>query len=234
MGSYEWMELQTLTAEIAAARSRLGAARSKRDHGRVRALQEEIAAAEARRDRLLAYISTNLGSVPENATPPAEMEGATLREALASAAAVAEARQDETEAEQQPDESGGQDGATAVEEPPPVEPKAELPTAPQTADAVTAVAGAPVVAAATADGTEGAATAWDQLTPGDIGRVKHEIAARRAEMLARHAEELKRLEGDQAELEVLAQAIAAFAEKFAKRSVVNLDQQRELRQQSGG
>src|SRR5512135_540731 len=88
MGSYEWMELQTLTSEIAASRSRLVAARSKRDHGRARALEEEIAAAELRRDRLLAYISTNLASVPENAQPPEGLEGAKLREALVSAAAA--------------------------------------------------------------------------------------------------------------------------------------------------
>src|SRR5580700_4929375 len=65
MSSYEWMELQTLTAEIAASRARLVHARSTRDVGRVRALEEEISAAETRRDRLLAHITTNLVATPD-------------------------------------------------------------------------------------------------------------------------------------------------------------------------
>jgi hypothetical protein len=87
--SYEWMELQTLTAEIEVSRSRLGSARAKRDHGHIRALQEEIATAERRRDKLLHYISINLAGVPEDARPPEGMKGAELREALAVAAAAA-------------------------------------------------------------------------------------------------------------------------------------------------
>lgn len=71
---------------------------------------------------------------------------------------------------------------------------------------------------------------WDQLTPSDIERAKHELGVRRAEMLARHAEELKALEGDQAQIETLEQAIAAFAQKFAQPGVVKLDDERELRQ----
>ena len=55
MSSFEWMELQTLTSDITAARSRLAAARSRKDHRVIRVLEEEIAAAEARRARLLAH-----------------------------------------------------------------------------------------------------------------------------------------------------------------------------------
>lgn len=71
--------------------------------------------------------------------------------------------------------------------------------------------------------------AWNQLTPSDIERAKHELGVRRAEMLARHAEELKGLEGDQAQLEALEQAISAFAEKFA-RGGTKTENERERRQ----
>ena len=273
MGSYEWMELQTLTSEIAASRSRLVAARSKRDHGRARALEEEIAAAELRRDRLLAYISTNLASVPENAQPPEGLQGAKLREALVSAAAAQAPASDEGAGERRGAKTSGRSAANAGA---PVEgdETADEPDA-EGGDAVAAAEPAPAAVAATsADGagateasgvlmteaggeqlpadagdmpiaTEPAASvqtagstgggfmAWDQLTPGDIDRAKHEIGVRRADMLARHAEELKALEADQAQLETLEQAIAAFAAKFARAGVVKLDEQRELRQQGG-
>lgn len=73
--------------------------------------------------------------------------------------------------------------------------------------------------------------AWDQLTPGDIDRAKHDLGVRRAEMLARHAAELQGLEADQVELDTLERAIEAFAKKFAKGAVVELEAERGLRQQ---
>ena len=42
MSSYEWMELQTLTSDIAASRSRLVAARSAKDNRLARVLEQEI------------------------------------------------------------------------------------------------------------------------------------------------------------------------------------------------
>ena len=54
---------------------------------------------------------------------------------------------------------------------------------------------------------------WDQLKPSDIERVKNELGTRRAEMLARHAEELKELEAEQSQLETLEQAIQMFLHK---------------------
>src|ERR1700704_1195075 len=68
MGSFEWMELQTLTSDINASRSRLAQARSHKDHRLIRMLEGEIGAAEGRRDRLLADISTHLAGTPEPAT----------------------------------------------------------------------------------------------------------------------------------------------------------------------
>ena len=44
---------------------------------------------------------------------------------------------------------------------------------------------------------------WDRLTPGDIERVKAEVGERRAEILARHAEELEGLDNDQAFVKTL-------------------------------
>ena len=54
---------------------------------------------------------------------------------------------------------------------------------------------------------------WDQLKPSDIERVKAELGTRRAEMLARHAEELKELDAEQGQLETLEQAIEMFLRK---------------------
>jgi hypothetical protein len=53
------------------------------------------------------------------------------------------------------------------------------------------------------DTSEGVAIVWNQLTRTDIERVKRELDQRRSEMLARHSEELKALEGDQAEINIL-------------------------------
>src|SRR5436190_20826616 len=79
MGTYDWMELQTLTNDIAAARARLAAARATKDMGKARGLEEEIARSESQRDRLLAHITTNLVTAPEPAPKgrPKEVEPAT-------------------------------------------------------------------------------------------------------------------------------------------------------------
>jgi len=62
---------------------------------------------------------------------------------------------------------------------------------------------------------------WDQLTPVDIERAKSELDARREEMLARHAEELKGLDVDQTQLEALEQAISEFVQKFNQSAAAN-------------
>ena len=93
-------------------------------------------------------------------------------------------------------------------------------------------------AAASADSAEGGIVVWDQLTPGDIERATNELGVRRADMLARHAEDLKRLDADQTELETLEQAIDDFVRKFnpaaAEPAVVELGDQREGRLQGRG
>ena len=206
MSSFEWMELQTLTSDIAGARSRLADARSRRDNRLARVLETEIAAAEQRRAGLLAYITTHLASVP-----PQDADG---DQPAAGLDEVSERSAPEPEAEPvQPDDfsSHGNESQTVTED---------------------AAVPAPVPAAASA---EGGATVWDQLTSGDLERAKGELGRRRDEMLARHAEELKALDADQSQLDTLEQAIDAFVRKFkapGPAAVVTLEAERELRMQS--
>lgn len=202
MSSFEWMELQTLTAEIAAARSRLAAFRSRKDQPGARALQEEITGAEERRDRLLAHISTNLSSEAEAAASPPAAPPADP----GAAPAASDAGPAQPETAQNRDEPANPAPATAAE---------------------------PPVAVVTDDIQEGAAMSWDQLTPNDLEHAKHELGVRRAEMLARHAEELTALEADRAELATLEDAIGAFLRKFnaSANGIVKLEEKREMRQQ---
>jgi hypothetical protein len=62
--------------------------------------------------------------------------------------------------------------------------------------------------------TTGDLTMWDKLTAGDIERIKRGFATRRTEMLTRHAEELRGLEAQQAEIDAVEKAIAVFTQKF--------------------
>jgi len=55
---------------------------------------------------------------------------------------------------------------------------------------------------------------WDKLTADDIERIKRGFATRRAEMLARHAEELQGLETQQAEIDAIEKAVEVFTQKF--------------------
>src|SRR5260370_34782695 len=61
MSKFEWMELETLSNEIAHSQSRLEAARATQNHGLVKLLQREIAEAAERRARVLAGITKGLG-----------------------------------------------------------------------------------------------------------------------------------------------------------------------------
>lgn len=254
MGSYDWMELQTLTAEIAASRARLVAARKTRDMGRARALEEEITAAEARRERLLAHITTNLVSAPEGAAPSKDKEAAAAEpppapqvepEPPTAAADVAAVEPPPPEPEPPAEEAA--EAAAAAEPPAPAETAAEAAAAqpPPAEEAAEPAAAAPAAVASPAPArragrAEGEVNVWDQLTPSDLERAKRDLTVRRAEMLARHAAELKALEADRAQLDGLEQAISVFLQKFsggapaATAGVVKLDEERELRQQGAG
>ena len=74
---------------------------------------------------------------------------------------------------------------------------------------------------------------WNQLTPADVERARKELDIQRTEMLARHAEELRSIEADGAEVDALEQAIDVFMHKFggpaAAADVVQLDPARQSR-----
>ena len=55
---------------------------------------------------------------------------------------------------------------------------------------------------------------WEHLTPADIERAKAHAAEIRRETLKRHAEELRVLDTDEAEFEILEGLIARFSKKY--------------------
>lgn len=55
---------------------------------------------------------------------------------------------------------------------------------------------------------------WNALSHADLDTAKQRLKSQREETLLRHAEELRTLENDQAELDELDQLIGAFVEKF--------------------
>jgi hypothetical protein len=86
------------------------------------------------------------------------------------------------------------------------------------------------------DTTEGVATVWDKLTRADVERAKQGLVTRRSELLARHAEELKSLDAEQTEIDVIERAIGAFASKFkigGGGEVVPFDPERSAQTQAG-
>jgi len=114
----------------------------------------------------------------------------------------------------------------------PVEGDGEQPSA-EIVDAPVGRGAAAAAAAAKADSLGGDIIVWNQLTPSDLARAKEELAERRAEILARHAEELKTFDADQNQLDGLEQAIDAFLSRFAQPAaegaVVTLGEERESR-----
>src|ERR1700688_523400 len=74
MGSFEWMEVETLSSEITALAARLKAAKARHNYGLVKVVKEQIAAAQQRRARYLAHISS---SVAESLDPSRALETST-------------------------------------------------------------------------------------------------------------------------------------------------------------
>jgi hypothetical protein len=208
MDSFEWMELQSLTSDIAAARSRLSAARSSKDQRLARVLAGEITAAEQRRSLLLAHLTTDVAGAAEGAPSPEEITGAASDPALVP---VEEILRNDADGEQQPPEPVHRIAGSGATSP---------------------------AATPKPNSIEGDVIVWEQLTPGDIDRATKELGVRRAKMLARQAEELQGLDTDQAQLETLEQAIDAFMGKFNRSSagsaVAALGEEREVRQQARG
>jgi hypothetical protein len=57
---------------------------------------------------------------------------------------------------------------------------------------------------------------WEKLTRADVEHAKRGIASRRSEILARHAEELKALDAEQSEIDVIERAIG-FCQQIQNR-----------------
>jgi hypothetical protein len=60
---------------------------------------------------------------------------------------------------------------------------------------------------------------WDNLTPADLDRVRHELALERGALLHRHAAELKELDARYDQFEKLNQLIGRFTEKYLKTGI---------------
>jgi len=74
---------------------------------------------------------------------------------------------------------------------------------------------------------------WDQLTPADIERVKRRLGITRAEMLSRHAEELKELDAQQDDLEALERLVNGFAQKYLFSDTASLSPEAIPKQTNG-
>jgi len=178
MSKFEWMELETLSNEIAHTQSRLDAARATKNLGLVHLLEREIADAAKRRAQVLSDITNGLGvgraarPKPQLVTVAADQPERPVAQPQPSAPVV-------------PQQSAERVKPLSLNEPP---------TNPDETNGVTAM--------------------WDKLTATDLDRVKRGLTTRRSEMLARHAEELRMLEAEQTEIDVIEKAIAAFAQKF--------------------
>src|SRR5712691_8753840 len=79
MGSFEWMEIETLSSDITALEARLVAAKSRHNYGLVKVVKEQITAAQQRRARYLAHISS---SVAESFDPAPPLETPTTEAQL--------------------------------------------------------------------------------------------------------------------------------------------------------
>lgn len=187
MGMADWTELENLSGEIADSQSRLAAARATQNHGLVKLLERQISEAEKWRDRLVQQITSRL-------TVPGTV-----------------ARGDRAPAPPDPQLEAASEAATP-------QPLGELPVAELAATEIAVAVAEPVASAAPGapvpDRLEGVASVWEQLSRTDLDRVKRELGMRRAEMLTRHAEELRALDAEQGEIAAFEQAIEAFARKF--------------------
>ena len=262
IGSFEWMELDTLAGEIATAEARVADARAHHDHRLVETRKQEIVALQRRYAQLLAHITTSLAGSDGSSPHPEMAEGDDPRQPHALP-------EEDREIVAGPDQQSAEvfelntasrvaapytnstEGAAAVRDqltPTDIErtettslagfdgssPNSEMaegddPRQPhglpeedrentagpdQPSAEVFELNTASRVAVPYANTTEGVTAVWDQLTPTDIERATLEIDTRRAEMLAKHQEEIKALNAEQSEVDMLAQAIEEFARKF--------------------
>ena len=202
MISFEWLEFETLSRESTDLEGRLSQAKSTKNHGLARILEQELQDVNDRRARTLDAITKKMAS--SAASAPAPISAPRPARAKRHSPALVEAEPEEA--------------ATLPKIEPDDEPADSDRPSPAAARFAAPMEGDPIV--------------WDQLTPDHIEAAKRELARRRAEILARHAEELKALEADHEEIAALDKAIATFARKFnaapeAAGEVVQLDEERQ-------
>jgi hypothetical protein len=218
MASSEWMELESLSRDIADSQGRVEAAKSIGSFDLAQVIEQEVALMEERRTQVLAHLAdviTGTGEPDDTGEP----EGTGEPEKNPGPAGDAQEEISEIT----------EDSAKEIAESEPQEARVVSPIASRSAaapepDRYKSTPGRPGIA-------------WNQLTPADVERAKRDLSLRRAEMLARHSEELRTLEADKAEIDALEQAIDAFMRKFAVSAaggeVVPLKQQRSSRLQAG-
>ena len=70
MSKLEWVELETLSTEVAHLQSRIEAERAARNYGKVRLLEQEMAEVSERRSRVLVDITSGLTDAPPSEHQP--------------------------------------------------------------------------------------------------------------------------------------------------------------------
>ena len=233
MALSDWTELENLSGEIADSQSRLAAARSTQNHGLAKLLERQITEAEKWRDRLLSQITARLTTSPGPAARRLEPAAAAAEQPIPAEAVALSV---EPAAEMASAEMAATDMApidmalvdTAPVDMAPVDmaPVDMVPVDMAPVDMAPVDMTLPVTAAVAARDAlspepapfaatlEGVVAVWDQLTRADVERVKRELGVRRAEILSRHAEELRALDAAQTEIDAFEQTIDAFARKF--------------------
>ena len=223
MALSDWTELENLSGEIADSQSRLAAARSTQNHGLAKLLERQITEAEKWRDRLLSQITARLTTSPGPAARRLEPAAAAAEQPIpAEAVALSvEPAAEMASAEMAPTDMAPIDMALVDTAPVDMAPVDMAPV--DMAPVDTALPATAAVAASDARSPEpapfaatleGVVAVWDQLTRADVERVKRELGVRRAEILSRHAEELRALDAAQTEIDAFEQTIDAFARKF--------------------
>src|SRR5436190_5781864 len=250
MALSDWTELENLSGEIADSQSRLAAARSTQNHGLVKLLERQITEAEKWRDRLLSQITARLTPAPGPAASRLEPAAAPAEHPIPAEAVVlsVDPAVEMMAIDTPPIETAAIEMAAiepaAVETAPIETPAVETAfVEPAAMDIALSVPAPVVMNAASLDPVtvahrlEGVVAVWDQLTRADVERVKRELGVRRAEILSRHAEELRALDAAQTEIDAFEQTIDAFARKFniaGGEVVVPFDGDRNSRGQSRG
>jgi len=238
MSSFEWMELQSLSADIAEARKRLAEARSLKDDRVIRSLEQEITAAEAQRARIVMQLSTHFADNPAQgggeSAPEAETTKSELNRDASTEDGITVSEWEKGELSESEKVVPEEEALRVAEIISALEVENEPESPPQTPAVPTGDGDpAPPAASVEDDNPKGGTIVWDQLTPSDLERAKEALVSRRTEMLARHAEELKALEADGNQLEELERAISAFLRRFTSppsdAEVVKLGEERELR-----